>query len=90
MLFCHKKFFQLPLDISSFLSCDLKKHFNFMGHVNVNYSHTGVFTFHLHIRLSQETKSNKCNQIEVLFRRGFRFNFLQNTVFGYNYGFLSS
>ena len=42
-----------------------------MRQFNVNYSHTGVFTFHLHIRLSQETKSNKCNQIEVLLRRDF-------------------
>ena len=75
MLFCHKKSVQLSLGIFSFLSCDLKKHLNFMGQFNVNYSHTGVFTFHLHIRLSQETKSNKCNQIEILLRRGFRLNF---------------
>ena len=61
MLFCHKKSVQLSLVLFSFLFCDLtqKKNFNLMSQFNVNYSHTGVFTFHLHIRLSQETKSNK-------------------------------
>ena len=39
---------------------------------NVNYSHTVVFTFHLHIRLSQETKSNKYSRIEVFLQRDFR------------------
>ena len=42
MLFCHKKSVQLSLGIFSFLSCDLKKHLNFMGQFNANCSHTGV------------------------------------------------
>ena len=61
-----------------------------MGQFNVNYSHAGMFTFHLHItRLSQETKSNKCNQIEGLFQRGFRPKFFTKYCIGMT-GFLSS
>ena len=61
-----------------------------MGQFNVNYSHAGVFTFYFHIRLSKETKPNKCNQMEVLLQRDFRFTFFVNAVFRHNYGFLSS
>ena len=54
-----------------------------MGQFNVNYSHAGAFTFHLHIaRLSQETKSNKCNQIEVLLQRGLRVIFFTKYCIG--------
>ena len=66
------------------------KHFNLMGQLDVNYPYTGVFTFYFHIRLSKETKLNKCNQIEVLLQRGFRFKCFINIVFRHNYGFLSS
>ena len=43
---------------------------------NVNL-HTSLFTFHLHTRLSQETKSNRCNQIiKVFLQRDFRLKVL--------------
>ena len=49
-----------------------------MGQFYVNYSPTGGFTFHLHIRLSQETKSNKCKE-KFSSREVLDSNFLQNT-----------
>ena len=66
------------------------KHFNLMDQLNVNYPYTGVFNFYFHNRLSKETKLNKCNQIEVLLQRDFRFKFFIYTVFRHIYGFLSS
>ena len=76
MLFCHKKSV-LSLGIFSFLSCDLiqEKKLRFNGPTYCELLHTGKFTFHIHIRLSQETKSNKCNEIGVLLQRGFRLKF---------------
>ena len=63
IIFCHEKSVQLSMIGSYIFFCLVtwlkKKHFNWMGQFNVNYSHTGVFTFHVHIKLSQETKSNK-------------------------------
>ena len=72
ILFSHKKSSRLPSYIFSF-PC-LKKSFSSQQkQFNVNYSHTPVLCL-LFICTSdpQETKSNKCNQIEVLLLRDIR------------------
>ena len=52
MLFSHKKSPQLSIL------------FSLAPKINVNYSHTRVFTFQLYIRLCHDTKSNTCNQAD--------------------------
>ena len=53
---------------------------------HVNYSHTRVFTSNLCLLFicttdSPKTKSNTCNQIEVLLERDFKLHVLRKTVF---------
>ena len=49
--------------------------------LNVNYSNTIVFTYHLYD--SQETESKRWNQTEVLLQRNFRFNSLNKKILKY-------
>ena len=67
ILFCHKRSVQLSIySLVSLVPCKVffSTKFFFNIQFNVNYSNTRVFTFDLYN--CQETKSNRCNQIEVL------------------------
>ena len=91
ILFSHKNSVQLSSYVYYIFSCSKKSFSSQQKQFNVNYSHTRVLCL-LFICTSdcQETKSNTCNQTEVLLQRDFRLNVLADTVLKHNYGFLST
>ena len=82
LIFSHKKSVQLSSYIYYIFSCSKKSFSSQQKQFNVNYSHTRVLCL-LFICTSdcQETKSNTCNQIEVLPQRDFRLKFFNRILY---------
>ena len=70
------KYFSLYINIIVIMSkfSSQQKHFNLMWIIHI---YTGVFSFHLPIRLSQETKLSKQKQMKVFLQTDFRLKVLR-------------
>ena len=82
ILFSHKKSVQLSSYMYYIFFCSKENFSSQQKQVNVNYSHTRVLClFFICTSDCQETKSNTCNQIEVLPQRDFRLKFFNRILY---------